>query len=35
MWEEVARKVSALGGEIITGFEVTGVEACGGWITAV
>ena len=35
MWEEVARKVSMLGGEIITGFEVTGVEACDGRITAV
>jgi len=35
MWEEVARKVSVLGGEIIIGFEVTGVEARDGRITAV
>jgi len=35
MWEEVARKVSALGGEIITGFEVTGVEVRDGRIKAV
>jgi len=35
MWEEVARKVLAKGGEIITGFEVTGVEARDGRIVAV
>jgi protoporphyrinogen oxidase len=35
MWEEVARKVMAAGGEIITEFDVTGVEARGGRIVAV
>ena len=35
MWEEVARRISSLGGEIITGFEVNGIEARDGRITAV
>jgi protoporphyrinogen oxidase len=35
MWEEVARKVTALGGEIITGIEVTGVQADSGRVAAV
>jgi protoporphyrinogen oxidase len=35
MWEEVARKVVAAGGEIITGVDVTGVESRDGRIVAV
>jgi protoporphyrinogen oxidase len=35
MWEEVARKVIAAGGEILTGFDVTGVESRDGRIIAV
>jgi protoporphyrinogen oxidase len=35
MWEEVARKVVALGGEIRTGMDVTGVEYNGERITDV
>lgn len=32
MWEEVARKVLALGGEILTDYDVTGIEARDGRI---
>jgi protoporphyrinogen oxidase len=35
MWEEVARKISTLGGEIITEFEVSGIEARDGHVVAV
>jgi len=35
MWEEVARKVIAAGGEIVTGFDVTGVETRDGRVVAV
>jgi protoporphyrinogen oxidase len=35
IWEEVARKVVNLGGEIVTGFDVTGVETEGERVTAV
>ncbi len=35
MWEEVARKIVALGGEIVTGFDVTGVEIENGRVAAV
>jgi len=35
MWEEVARKVVAKGGEIVTGFEVTGVETRGERVVTV
>jgi protoporphyrinogen oxidase len=35
MWEEVARKVVAGGGEIITEFDVTGVETQDGRVVAV
>jgi protoporphyrinogen oxidase len=35
MWEEVARKVATAGGEIITGFDVTGVEIQGSRVVAV
>ncbi len=35
MWEEVARKVVAAGGEIISGFEVEGVEMQPGCVIAV
>jgi protoporphyrinogen oxidase len=35
MWEEVARKVVAAGGEIISGFEVDGIEALDGRILGV
>ncbi len=35
MWEEVARKVLALGGKIFSGYDVTNVEARDGRIVAV
>jgi protoporphyrinogen oxidase len=35
MWDEVARKVAAAGGEIITGLNVTGVESSEGRVVAV
>ncbi len=35
MWEEVARKIVEHGGEIITGFDVTGVEVEGNRVVAV
>ena len=35
MWEEVARKVIAAGGEIVTGIEVDGIEIHDGSVTAV
>jgi protoporphyrinogen oxidase len=35
MWEEVARKIIAAGGEIITEFDVTGVETRAGSVAAV
>jgi protoporphyrinogen oxidase len=35
MWEEVARKVAEAGGEIVTGFEVDGIEAQDGKVIAV
>lgn len=35
MWEEVARKVTEHGGEIVIDFDVTGVEVTGGRITAI
>jgi protoporphyrinogen oxidase len=35
MWEEVARKVTAMGGEIVTEFDVTGVEVEDGRVVAV
>jgi protoporphyrinogen oxidase len=35
MWEEVARKIVAKGGEIVTGFEVSGVETREGRVVAV
>jgi protoporphyrinogen oxidase len=35
MWEEVARKIVAAGGEIITEFEANGVEARDGRVVAV
>jgi protoporphyrinogen oxidase len=35
MWEEVARKIRAMGGEILSGFDVTGVEAREGRIASV
>jgi protoporphyrinogen oxidase len=35
MWEEVARKILVRGGEILNGYDVTGVEARDGRIVAV
>jgi protoporphyrinogen oxidase len=35
MWEEVARRVLASGGEILTGIEVDKVETRDGWVVAV
>jgi protoporphyrinogen oxidase len=35
MWEEVARKVRSMGGEILSDFDVTGVEARDGRIVPV
>ncbi len=35
MWEEVARKVRSMGGEILSDFDVTGVEARDGRIVSV
>jgi len=35
MWEEVARKVSERGGEIVTEFDVTGIEVRDGTVVAV
>ena len=35
MWEEVAYKIRLMGGEIVTNFEVTGVETHDGRITSV
>ncbi|HYM06360.1 MAG TPA: NAD(P)/FAD-dependent oxidoreductase [Terriglobales bacterium] len=35
VWEEVARQVKALGGEILTGYEVTGLEHESGRISKV
>jgi protoporphyrinogen oxidase len=35
LWEEVARKVLAAGGEIVTGFEVDGIETQDGRVMAV
>jgi protoporphyrinogen oxidase len=35
MWDEVARKVVGLGGEIVTQFDVTGVETEAGRVVAV
>ncbi len=35
MWEEVARKVVAAGGEIVSGFEVEGIEIRDGRVIAV
>jgi protoporphyrinogen oxidase len=35
MWEHVADKITRAGGQIVTGFEVTGIEAAGGRVTAV
>jgi protoporphyrinogen oxidase len=35
MWEEVARKVRSMGGEILGDLDVTGVEACDGRIVSV
>jgi protoporphyrinogen oxidase len=35
MWEEVARKVTALGGLIVTGVEVDTIEICDGRVVAV
>lgn len=35
LWEEVARKVLAAGGEIVTGFEVDGMETREGRVIAV
>ncbi len=35
MWEEVSRRVIEKGGQIVTGFDVTGVETNGKRVTAV
>ncbi len=35
MWEEVARRVSAQGGEVLTGWEVRGIHTSGYRVTAV
>jgi protoporphyrinogen oxidase len=35
LWEEVARQVKALGGEILTGYEVVGLEHDGWRVTKV
>jgi protoporphyrinogen oxidase len=35
VWEEVARKVTAMGGEVVTGFEAAGVEVDNDRVVAV